>query len=66
MTCSLKKKFDDAAGKVCEAVIPVKHERFEGKGREMAICTLGSVDLLEAISASPLMAQVAIAGRLLS
>lgn len=63
---SIKKKFDDAAGRVCEAVIPVKHERFEGGGREVAICTLGSIDLLEAISASPLMAQVAIAGRLLS
>ena len=63
---SIRKKFDDAAGKMCEAVIPVKHERFEGGGKKVAICTLGSIDLLEAISASPLMGQVAIAGRLLS
>jgi tetrahydromethanopterin S-methyltransferase subunit A len=63
---TLRKKFDDAAGKVCEAVIPVRHELFEGRGKEAAICTLGSIDLLEAISKSPLMAHVAIAGRLLS
>ncbi|MEO9295306.1 MAG: tetrahydromethanopterin S-methyltransferase subunit A [Nitrososphaera sp.] len=63
---TFRKKFDDAAGKVCEAVIPIKHERFEGGGKEVAICTLGSIDLLEAISKSSLMARVAIAGRLLS
>lgn len=66
MTRLLKKKFDDAAGKVCGALIPVKHERFEGQGKDVAICTLGSIDLLEEISKSPLMARVAIAGRLLS
>lgn len=63
---TIKKKFDDAAGKICEAVIPVRHERFEGAGGEAAICTLGSIDLLEEISKSPLMTLVAIAGRLLS
>ncbi|MEO9364437.1 MAG: tetrahydromethanopterin S-methyltransferase subunit A [Nitrososphaera sp.] len=64
---TFKKKFDDAAGKVCEALIPVKHEIFKGKGREVAICTLGSIDLLERVSRSEMiMDRVAIAGRLLS
>jgi tetrahydromethanopterin S-methyltransferase subunit A len=62
----LKKKFDDAAGKVCKTLIPVKLDYFEGNGREIAICTLGSIDLLEQISESILMDKVAIAGRLLS
>lgn len=61
-----KKKFDDAAGKICEAVLPIKHEYYLGKGDEMAICTLGSIDLLEKISKSDMMDRVAIAGRLLS
>ncbi|HEX6561803.1 MAG TPA: hypothetical protein VFA15_06310 [Nitrososphaera sp.] len=63
---TFKKKFDDAAGKICEALIPVKHESFEGRGKEVAICTLGSIDLLEEISKSEIMGKVAIAGRLLS
>lgn len=63
---TLRKKFDDAAGEVCKALIPVRHEIFEGRGTEVAICTLGSIDLLEQISKSRLMDRVAIAGRLLS
>lgn len=62
----LKKKLDDAAGKVCEALIPVKHETFVGRGKQVAICTLGSIDLLEEISRSDLMDRIALAGRLLS
>lgn len=61
-----KKKFDDAAGKICEAVLPITHEYYLGKGDEMAICTLGSIDLLEKISKSDMMERAAIAGRLLS
>lgn len=63
---TLRKKFDDAAGKVCKALIPVRHERFEGRGTGLAICTLGSIDLLEQVSKSDLMNRVAVAGRLLS
>jgi tetrahydromethanopterin S-methyltransferase subunit A len=63
---TFKKKFDDAAGKVCDALIPVRHESFEGRGKEVAICTLGSIDLLERVSRSEIMGKVAIAGRLLS
>jgi tetrahydromethanopterin S-methyltransferase subunit A len=62
----MKKKFDDAAGKICEALIPIKHEIFAGKGKETAICVLSSIDLLEEISHSTLMDRVALAGRLLS
>lgn len=62
----LKKKFDDAAGKACSALIPVRHEFFVGKGKVIAICTLGSIDLLEEISRSSLMERIALVGRLLS
>jgi tetrahydromethanopterin S-methyltransferase subunit A len=61
-----RKKLDDVAGKICEAVIPVRHDRFEGGGSKVAICTLGSMGLLEEISKSKVMNRVAIAGRLLS
>lgn len=61
-----RKRFDDIAGKVCEAVIPVRHDRFEGRGSKVAVCTLGSIGLLEEISRSKIMDRVAIAGRLLS
>jgi tetrahydromethanopterin S-methyltransferase subunit A len=63
---TLKKKFDDAAGKVCEAVLPIKHEFYLGRGKELAICTLSSIDLLQEISKSDIMNGIAIAGRLLS
>ena len=63
---TIRKKLDDAAGKVCEAVIPIKHEFYFGKGKELAICTLSSIDLLQQISSSEIMERVAIAGRLLS
>ncbi|MGI0020593.1 MAG: tetrahydromethanopterin S-methyltransferase subunit A [Nitrososphaera sp.] len=63
---TVRKKFDDVAGKICEAVIPVKHESFVGKGSKVAVCTLGSIGLLEEISQSDMMERVAIAGRLLS
>lgn len=62
----IRKKFDDAAGKVCEAILPIKHEYYIGRGKELAICTLSSTDLLEEISKSDIMGKVAIAGRLLS
>jgi tetrahydromethanopterin S-methyltransferase subunit A len=63
----LRARFDDAAGRICKAVIPVRHEFFEGTGRKTAICTLGSMGLLEEISRSAdIMRRVAIAGRLLS
>ncbi len=62
----IRKKFDEAAGKVCEAILPIKHEYYRGRGNELAICTLSSIGLLEEISKSDLMERVAIVGRLLS
>jgi tetrahydromethanopterin S-methyltransferase subunit A len=63
---TIRKKFDDAAGKACEALLPIKHDYYLGKGKELAICTLSSIDLLEELSKSDIMEKVAIAGRLLS
>lgn len=63
---TIRKKFDEAAGRICEAVLPIKHEYYLGRGKELAICTLSSIDMLEEISKSDIMGRVAIAGRLLS
>ncbi|MFQ5920500.1 MAG: tetrahydromethanopterin S-methyltransferase subunit A [Nitrososphaerales archaeon] len=56
------------AGKVCEVLLPVKHDIFLGSERSsVAVCTLSSIDLLGEISRSkPLMKQIALAGRLFS
>ena len=62
----IRKKFDDAAGKVCEAILPIRHEYYLGRAKELAICTLSSMGLLEEISKSDVMNKLAIAGRLLS
>ena len=63
---TIRKKLDDAAGKICETILPIKSNYYPGRGKELAICTLGSMKLLEEISNSILMDKVAIAGRLLS
>ena len=60
------KRLGDAVGKLCEALLPIKHEYYLGAGNAIGICTLSSVDLLERVSRSPLMNKVLIAGRLLS
>ena len=62
-----KRLFDDAIGKICEALIPLKHEYYIGKGKSVAICTLSSIDLLKEISNSvDIMNRILIVGRLLS
>src|ERR687890_2832636 len=60
--------FENVAGKLCEALIPVREECCVGrKGRSIAVCTLASIKLLEEICKSPvIMDSVLIAGRLLS
>jgi len=63
---TIKKKFDDAAGRVCEALLPIRHHYYPGRGKELAICTLSSIGLLEEISKSEILNRVTIAGRLLS
>jgi tetrahydromethanopterin S-methyltransferase subunit A len=60
------KRLEDGAGKLCEALLPIKHEYYLGTGKTVAICTLSSIDLLETVSRSSLMEKVLIAGRLLS
>jgi len=62
----IRKKLDDVAGKVCEVILPIKHDYYLGKGTQLAICTLSSLDMLEDISKSDVMNKVVIAGRLLS
>ncbi|MDQ3840653.1 MAG: tetrahydromethanopterin S-methyltransferase subunit A [Thermoproteota archaeon] len=56
------------AGKICETLIPIKHEYYMGKrGKEIAICTLSSIQLLEDIcKSSEIMDKILIVGRLLS
>jgi tetrahydromethanopterin S-methyltransferase subunit A len=60
------KRLEEGAGKICKALVPIKHEYYLGSGKAVAICTLSSIDLLEMISRLYLMNKVLIAGRLLS
>ena len=62
----IMKRLEEVAGKICKALVPIKHEYYLGSGKAVAICTLSSIDLLETVSRSPLMNKVLIAGRLLS
>ena len=62
-----KRLFDNAAGKICEALLPIRHEYYIGKGKSIAICTLSSIDLLKELSNSvDIMNRILIVGRLLS
>ncbi len=55
------------AGRLCEALRPIKHDLFLGNaGSSTAICTLSSMDLLEQVARSELIKSVALVGRLLS
>lgn len=57
----------DLAGKVCEFILPIRHDVFIGDtDSSIALCTLSSIDLLLSVSRSDLMQYIAIAGRLLS
>jgi tetrahydromethanopterin S-methyltransferase subunit A len=60
------KRLDNAAGRLCKALLPIKHEYYLGAGKPVAICTLSSIDLLQTISKSDLINRILIAGRLLS
>lgn len=63
---TLRKTLEDAAGRLCEKLLPIKQEYYLGRGKYVAICTLSSIDLLRNISRSYLMSEIAICGRLLS
>ena len=60
------KRLDNAAGRLCKALLPIKHEYYLGAGKAVAICTLSSIDLLLTISKSDLINRILITGRLLS
>src|SRR3989304_7573973 len=55
------------AGKVCEVLLPIKHDIFLGNDKSsVARCTLSSIDLLERVSKSEMMNNLALAARLFS
>ena len=55
------------AGKVCEVLLPIKHDIFFGNEQSsIAVCTLSSIELLEHISKSNMMNDIALAARLFS
>jgi tetrahydromethanopterin S-methyltransferase subunit A len=60
------KRLDNAAGRLCKALLPIKDEYYLGAGKAVAICTLSSIDLLQTIRKSDLINRIVIAGRLLS
>jgi tetrahydromethanopterin S-methyltransferase subunit A len=63
-----RKSLENMAGKICETLIPIKHEYYIGRrGKKIAICTLSSIQLLEDIyKSSEIMDKILIVGRLLS
>jgi tetrahydromethanopterin S-methyltransferase subunit A len=63
-----KKLLENIAGEICETLIPIKHEYYIGRrGKEIAICTLSSIHLLENIcKSSEVMDEILVVGRLLS
>jgi tetrahydromethanopterin S-methyltransferase subunit A len=60
------KRLGNAAGRLCKALLPIKHEYYLGAGKAVAICTLSSIDLLQTIGKSDLINRILIVGRLLS
>jgi tetrahydromethanopterin S-methyltransferase subunit A len=67
MLHTVKRKFENVAGALCEIMIPIKHEYYIGQGNSVAICTLASLCLLEIIAKRPdLMSRILVLGRLLS
>lgn len=63
---NIKFRLEQAAGVVCQAIYPISVSSFSGKGTEVGICTLSSMDLLKKISRNPLMDKLLIVGRLFS
>jgi tetrahydromethanopterin S-methyltransferase subunit A len=63
----LKQMLENAAGKLCEVLLPIKPEYHMGKGNSVAICTLSSIHLLHAIAdLDVIMNRILIVGRLFS
>ncbi len=67
MTTTLTKRLENVAGRLCEVLIPIKHEYYIGEGKSVAVCTLSSMDLLQTIARTEdVMNIILIVGRLLS
>ena len=63
----LKQRLENAAGKLCKVLIPIKPEYHIGEGNSVAICTLSSIHLLHVIANSDdIMNRILIVGRLFS
>ncbi|MFQ5969451.1 MAG: tetrahydromethanopterin S-methyltransferase subunit A [Nitrososphaerales archaeon] len=59
--------FTRFVGKVCDLLLPVKHDIFFGNEKsKITLCTLSSMDMLQQVSKSDLMNNVALAARLFS
>jgi tetrahydromethanopterin S-methyltransferase subunit A len=63
---NIKFQLEQAAGVVCKVIYPIPVSSFTGKGTEVAICTLSSIDLLRKISGDAIMDKLLIVGRLFS
>jgi hypothetical protein len=64
---TLKKRLENVAGRLCEVLIPIKHEYYIGEGNSVAVCTLSSMDLLQTIArTADVMNRILIVGILLS
>ena len=48
----IKFQLEQAAGVVCKVIYPIPISSFSGKGTEVGICTLSSMDLLKKISSN--------------
>jgi len=58
---------EEIAGELCKILLPIEEKIFFGNSKSsIAVCTLSSMRLLRKIANSPLMSEIAIAGRLLS
>lgn len=63
----LRTKIEKICGSCCYYLIPIKQKYFLGKGENIAICTLSSLDLLYKIgNDEELINKISIVGRLLS
>jgi tetrahydromethanopterin S-methyltransferase subunit A len=61
---NLKKKIEHVAGEACKILFPVYVDKFEGRGSNISLCALSSINLLITISKLDIMDDLLIAGRL--
>ena len=67
MKTTLNWKLKNAAGRICEVLIPIKTGYIIGEGKSIAICTLSSLGLLRTIqNIDDILGRILIVGRLLS